>query len=230
MKLITIVLPTVLLVLLFSSCVFQEDDAMSSFLTAKDGVKIAYDFWQGNKQGVLLVHQLPVNKESWSAFVPELTTKGYSVLAIDYRGRGESGGQLQSVQDFQNIALDVDVAIDFLKEKGIKNVFIIGASIGANHALLAGVHRSEVSAVVLLSPGLDYRGVKTELFATQFTKPVLIVASEDDKYSAMSAKKLYALAKGMKELKMFDTAGHGTDMFVEKELGSLILSFLEKYS
>ncbi len=217
---------TVILGVVLVGCGFQVDDGMTDLLIAKDGIKIAYDFWQGTKQGVLLVHQLPANKESWSGFVPELNAKGYSVLAIDYRGRGESSGQLQTAQDFQNIALDIDAGIDFLKTKNVESVIIIGASIGANHALLAGVRRSEVNAIVLLSPGLDYRGVKTEIVASQSTKPLLIVASQDDEYSAMSAKKLYEVAKG--ELKMFDHAGHGTDMFAEKELSAMIISFLAK--
>lgn len=219
-----------LLVMLLVGCVVQKGDEMTGFLTSKDGTNIAYDFWQGNKEmpGVLLVHQLPASKESWSVFVPELTSRGYSVLAIDYRGRGQSSGKLQTFQDFQNIALDVDAGIDFLKTKGVKSVIVIGASIGANHALLAAIQSSEVTLAVLLSPGLDYRGVKTESATSKLTKPLLVVASEDDAYSSMSAKKLYELAKGEKELKMFDTAGHGTDMFSEQELSQVILSFIRK--
>ncbi len=203
---------------------------MKQFLTGADGVKLSYDFWQGTQTlpGVLLVHQLPANKSSWQPLIPDLIAKRYTVLAIDYRGRGNSEGVLQTAQDFQNIGLDVKAGLDFLRSKGITTIIIIGASIGANHALIAAVEREEVRGVVLLSPGLDYRGVKTEPAATTLQKPVLIVASEDDAYSAMSSKKLYDLLPGKKELKLFSTAGHGTYMFSEESLKPLILNFLKK--
>ena len=197
-------------------------------LTASDGTKLSFNYWKGQPQktGVLLVHQLPANKESWQMLVPELTGKGHTVLAIDYRGRGQSAGKLERPEDYQNIGLDVTAGLDYLQNKGVQKTIIIGASIGANHALIVGAQDTRVQAVVLLSPGLDYRGVTTEEATAQIKKPVLIVASQDDAYAAESSQKLAELAHA--ELIMYKTAGHGTDLFVEKDLIPKIVEFVEK--
>ena len=42
------------------------------------------------------------------------------------------------------------------------NTAIIGASIGANMALVTAANEAEIDTVVLLSPGLDYFGVTTD--------------------------------------------------------------------
>jgi len=189
----------------------------TKYITSADGTQIAYDYWKGSSDGILLVHQLPSNRKSWTPLVQLLTDPGYSVMAIDYRGRGESSGQLKQPEDFQNIAMDIDTAISHMNNQGVKRIIIIGASIGANHALLASQRHMNIAGTALLSPGLDYRGVKTENAAKQSTKPILIIASEDDHYAAKTARHLHELAQGSK-LTLYNSAGHGTDMFVEKEL------------
>ena len=110
-------------------------------------------------------------------------------------------------------------------------VAIVGASIGANLALLTGANEEGVKTVVLLSPGLDYSGVKTgEAMAAYQNRPVLIVASEEDTYSADSSRVLEESAVGEVSLVMYQNAGHGTNMFVaEPELGELLIDWLETY-
>ncbi len=44
-------------------------------------------------------------------------------------------------------------------------------------------------------------------------RPVLLVASEEDEYSAQSARRLERLAPGPKAIKIYSHAGHGTEMF-----------------
>jgi dipeptidyl aminopeptidase/acylaminoacyl peptidase len=44
-------------------------------------------------------------------------------------------------------------------------------------------------------------------------RPVLIVASREDTYSAQSSQTLDTLAKGRHRLVMYNNAGHGTRMF-----------------
>lgn len=220
----------IFLLLILAACAAPQQgvNSMTDFLTASDGTKIAYNYVDGQpgKPGVVLVHMLPSNKESWESLIPVLESNGYSIIAIDYRGRGESEGQLETPEDFQNITLDVNAAVEFLVEEGITTIGIIGGSIGANHALLAAAKNERIKAAVLLSPGLDYRGVKTGDIAASFAKPLLVVASNDDEYSAESAKTIHESAKGTKELKMYDDAGHATRMFVKEDLIPKIVDWL----
>ena len=60
-------------------------------------------------------------------------------------------------------------------------LIVIGAGIGANLGLNACVDQPGCVGMVLLSPGLDYRGITTaEAMARLTARPVLITASEND--------------------------------------------------
>jgi alpha-beta hydrolase superfamily lysophospholipase len=202
------------------------------FITAADGTRTAYSYWAAHGPGVILVHQLPSNRHSWDALAPDLHAKGYAVVAIDYRGRGESGGRLAAAKDFQDIALDMAAAKQFIRgQAGVdgRRLAIIGASIGANHALLAGVNDPGVKTAILLSPGLDYRSVKTADAARTFKRPILIAASDEDTYAAESSRELDRLAAEPKELIIYTGAGHGTDMLRGTDLQERLLRWLGRH-
>ena len=203
-------------------------------LVTSDGVHIKCDFYDDLKTetGVILIPMLGRTKETWASFAPMLREKGYKTIAIDPRGHGRSQLNWQSFtsKNFNDITNDIRAAKDYLSAHGSKKVAIIGASIGANLALKYAAMDSEVKTVVLLSPGIDFRGVKPVDAAKQMTRPFLIVASEEDAYSFESSEKLesYSAAEDTKfeELK---GAGHGTEMLSDKKLPKLILSWLAKY-
>lgn len=180
---------------------------------------------------VLLLHMMPATRDSYAEFADRLVRAGYRALAIDFRGHGESvqgSGVRDQVSelDYKNFSdqeqqakiLDVRAAVDWLmQEKGVKKeqLVLVGASIGANLALQYLVENPEVPAAVLLSSGLDYRGVRTPPLA-QLVKPtqaLYFAASADDEYSLNTNRALYAVTPAQKQIKEFQAAGHGTTMF-----------------
>jgi alpha-beta hydrolase superfamily lysophospholipase len=202
--------------------------------TTSDGWKIVANYYPSTRNAVILLHQLGSDKSSYLSFSNELNRKGYAVLALDFRGHGEStiiDGKTVTWQSFSNLDFmdmtkDVAAARDWLTNKGYDNFAIVGASIGANTALNYGVTDSAIKTVVLLSPGLEYKGIVTNQTIRNFTKPIFIVASNEDTYSARSAAILYENAQGKKEIKLFDNADHGTIMFARTDLDRLILNWL----
>ena len=190
-----------------------------------DGVAIVGDYYAPaapSEQGLLLLHMMPATRSSWRAFAEKIMAENFQVLAIDLRGHGESSGGPNGYKNFTDIEhqasyLDLEAAVGFLKSKGVSEFFLGGASIGANLALGYLAEHAEARAAFLLSPGLDYRGVKT-LDAAQgirLGQAVYYVASRDDVYSADSTQQLFdATPAGIKKkIKFFETAGHGTTLF-----------------
>jgi len=224
-------LALVVLLLLMSGCkpvsqVSEEKAPLQFMLTTEDNIKIAADYYQGTSdKAVILLHMLRKNKESWKDFPERLRKEGYSVLAIDLRGHGESDLDMNefSDADFNNMVLDVRIAKKFLDEKGIREVAIIGASIGANVAVNFAKEYS--GKIVLLSPGLEYHGVKTEDAITKTNTSFLIIATEGDAYSAYSSKILKEKAKNAK-LIIFSGNEHGTEMFERHPLAENIIEWL----
>jgi alpha-beta hydrolase superfamily lysophospholipase len=144
-------------------------------------------------------------------------------LAIDLRGHGESemgprGFQIFSNKDHQASIEDVEVAVNFFVGQGLplKKIILIGASIGANLALQFQSEHPEIKTSILLSPGLNYRGVETELVAKKINEnqAVFITAGgETDEYSTETAQMLFNMLKSKnKKLKIIENAGHGTEI------------------
>jgi hypothetical protein len=89
----------------------------------------------------------------------------------------------------------------------------VGASVGSSLALIVAKDDAAVHNVVLLSPGLDYKGLDLAgAVAAYGERPLLIAVSSEDKYSAKSALVLDAEAQGRHHLAVYEKAGHGTKM------------------
>jgi pimeloyl-ACP methyl ester carboxylesterase len=181
--------------------------------------------------GIILLHMLGSDRQVWEdiGLTNSLLEKGYAVLAVDMRGHGETGGAV----DWQLAPEDLQLVWDnftALDQIDAQHTAVVGASIGSNLALLTAANKPAVNTVILLSPGLDYRGVTTETPLEQYgDRPILIVASEEDSYSADSSRTLANLAQGISQLELYNGAGHGTRMFnAQPELTPLILTWLNQ--
>ena len=200
----------------------------------KDGVEI-YGLYTESENwiapAVLLLHMMPAAKESWSQFQEELREAGFQSLAIDERGHGESVWKDGERIDYKNFTdteqqekiLDVEAAMRFLSEQSVESgqTAIAGASIGANLALQYQAEHKEIKATVLLSAGIDYKGIKTELLAERVLpeQSVYLAGAKGDVRSsgascADAAKALYSLLPSKnKKITVFEGKEHGTDMF-----------------
>jgi len=179
--------------------------------------------------GAILLHMLGSDRQVWqdNGFAEHLAENGYAVLTVDMRGHGATGGS----NDWQLAPEDLSRVWDYFtsfESVDSQRTAVIGASIGANLALVTGANVPAIKTVVLLSPGLDYRGVTTKNpIAAYGERPLLIVASEEDTYAADSSRTLSGLAQGESQLQMYNGAGHGTSMFnAQPDLSDLILNWL----
>ena len=192
-------------------------------LTTSDNVKIVGNHFKApeGSPGILLLHMMPAVKESYNQFAEELLNAGIGVLAIDLRGHGESGGgnyQEFTEEQHQASIEDVKAAIEFQKKEGHSPLFVCGASIGANLALQIISESDDVQKAILLSAGTNYKGIKTELLAERVSvdKDVYLVAAKDDVRtlgpSDEQNRKILAKLNCKKEIRIFETGGHGTDI------------------
>lgn len=208
-----------------------------------DGVEIVGDFLQptSNMGTVLFLHMMPAERGSWQRFVKKLHTAGYSSLAIDLRGHGESVSQGKRILNYKKFSdaehhasiRDVEAAVSFLQMSGISKdqIAIVGASIGANLALQYAREHAEVPALVLLSPGLDYRGIKTEPLMKRLSprQKIFLAASREDEYSFETIRVLSAAKTEGVTTMEFDGLGHGTAMLERKpELMDEVIKWLKE--
>lgn len=220
----------------------RSGTAEKSELLTAEGRKLSTVFYSAeNPSGwAILIHMMPATKESWEYFAGRLVESGYSSIAFDLRGHGESEGgpdgyKRFSDADHQAGIRDVESAWEFLKSKGAtpENTCLVGASIGANLALQFLSENPEFKKAALLSAGLDYRGIKTLELVKKLVKDqeVLLISSSDDQGNLDENRKLYdaGRAKAGAGMLSLNDGGHGTDMLLsdETDVSSAIINFFK---
>ncbi len=126
-----------------------------SFATQDRGIVYA-DVYGGGDRAIVLAHGGRFNKESWATQAQALAEAGFRVVAIDFRGRGQSRGGPGSRSPDDGVPLDVLAAVRYLRQTGAKTVSVVGASFGGWAAAQAVVAApGEIDRIVLLAATVD---------------------------------------------------------------------------
>ncbi len=118
----------------------------------QDGGVVHADMYGDGDRGVVLAHGGRFNKETWATQAQTLAKAGFRVLAIDFRGRGQSRGGPQATSR-DDVRFDVLAAVRYLHELDVKTVSVVGASFGGWAAAQAAVEaaQGEIDRIVLLA-------------------------------------------------------------------------------
>ena len=180
-----------------------------------DGVTLSGEFYESSSRpapAVLLVHMLSRTHADWDGLPDRIRDAGITVLAIDLRGHGQSSG---SAQDLQAMVGDVRAAAHWLAARsGVRpdQMAIAGASLGASLALLAAVELPQVRAIALVSPSLDYRGLRTDaaLVRRLGARSLWLAASDQDPLALRTLRDMAAEPSGPREQHVSSVLAHGT--------------------
>ena len=227
-------------VLLWVTAATAQVKKQDAELAAPDGIKLKVTYYAAGKPGpgVLLLHQCNRDRRTWDALATQLAQAGIHVLAFDYRGFGESGGERfdslnpqQQAAAQQNWPGDIDTAFKYLLDRtGVDKTRIgaAGASCGVNNSVQLARRHPEVKTLVLLSGGTNEDGRR--FLQTAAGLPLFVSASEDDGDTLPYMRWLIAFSRNpQNKLVPFKAAGHGTNMFaVEKGLEPAILEWFSK--
>jgi pimeloyl-ACP methyl ester carboxylesterase len=176
---------------------------------------------------VLLLHQYGANKTSWGPLIPALYDAGYTLLAVDLRGHGETG----SSQDWVRARQDTQTWLGWLREQpGVdpERLSIIGSSIGSNLALRGMADDERVVTAVAISPGLNYFGVTTQdAIETIGRRPVFLITAQLDTQSSAGVRILATIVKGDALIRIYPGSAHGVSLFGQADLIPMIVSWLD---
>jgi fermentation-respiration switch protein FrsA (DUF1100 family) len=85
-----------------------------------------------------------------------LVKAGYNVVMFDFRGQGESGGDVETVGALEKF--DLAAAVDWTKAKGNQQIALLGFSMGAGTSLQVAAEEPAVTVVIADSPYSDLKG------------------------------------------------------------------------
>ncbi len=181
-----------------------------------DGVELFADWYAASPGApvVLSLHMLNSRRSAYEPLLADLRAAGYAVLNVDMRGHGDSAGE----RDWDAAIADVGDWLAWLRSHARVSdvgVALLGASIGANVAIISCAEHEMCRGAVALSPGLDYRGTKPEpALAEGLTdRAALLVAAHGDSGSANSVRQLFASASGDVTARILPGRAHGTRLF-----------------
>jgi dienelactone hydrolase len=175
-------------------------------LRADDGSAPTGAYYEPSRRpapGILLLHMLGRSHTDWDSAAEYLADAGFAVLAVDFRSAAGS-----------SMLMDVRAGKAFLRERSEVvpgRIGVAGASIGANVALLDAADDPGVISVALLSPGIDYKGLRTEAAMKKYgARPALLAASTKDPYAWRTIRHLSTIGSGTREVRLTDAVAHGT--------------------
>lgn len=190
-------------------------------LTTSDGVTLQASLGapvKASANGVVFVPMIGRSREDWVGVMGDCLKAGDFVLSFDLRGMGANvpvgttAAPLVAA-DYLKMTEDVKAAVALLKTKGVTKITLVGAELGANLAANVAAEEPTVVDLVMLSPGMDYKGIiSTDAVMRYGARPVFMVASKDDPYGYQSVARLSQIATGDQKVDIFDDAGKGTKM------------------
>jgi dienelactone hydrolase len=241
------------LVLAAQSAAFADANRIVHLHTTDD-VAITgtyYPVSQAPAPVVLLIHSVARTRATWNDFARLLQQNGIAALAIDLRGHGDSTRKLTANgpvtldfhnftgNDYQDMLLDVEAAIDWLlaqPEIDHGRIALAGESVGANLALRYAAINPDLAAVVVFSPGINYRSVRTDDVIAQIGHmPLRILVSHNDPVAFESCKRMVEIQKEAgistptNEMTVCTGNLHGSDMLVGvRKLPEIVLDWLKQ--
>ncbi|MCK4697856.1 MAG: dienelactone hydrolase family protein [Dehalococcoidia bacterium] len=131
----------------------------------------------------------------FSSLSGELVDDEISSLRLNYRFPG----------DFDQCVLDVLMGVDFLQQKGVDKVALVGHSFGGAVAIMAGTMSPQVKTVV----GLSSQTFGAHRVNELSPRPLLLIHGErDQNLPASCSQHIYEWAKEPKELVIYQGSGH----------------------
>lgn len=129
--------------------VLQEKYGADTHTAVIDGVLIRYQL-AGSGPALVLIHSHYMDMSMWDAWLP-LLTPHFTVLRYDLTGHGLTGPDTKGEYTVQR---DVALLDGLLKQLQIKDVALVGSSLGGNIAFtFAAQQRERVRALVLVNSG-----------------------------------------------------------------------------
>lgn len=192
---------------------FGLQTRVSVSFPTQDGGLVSADLYGSGDRGVVLAHGGRFNKESWEKQARTLAAAGFRVLAIDFRGYGQSRDPGQSDPLSAPLHLDVLAAVRYLRRAGAKTVSVVGGSMGGTASADASIdaHPGEIDRMVLLAAGAG--GPPEKLKGRK-----LFIVSRDDLNSSgrprlLDIRAQYERAPEPKELVILEGSAHAQFIF-----------------
>ena len=158
------------------------------------------------RRAAILCHGQSWDATGWRDIAPQFADRGVPALAVNFRGYDGSTG---STTPTSTLA-DLRAAKRWLKENGVTEIALVGASMGG-HAVLGSSFERDVECVVSISAPVQ--PVDDALSKKVTGRKLFICANEDSMGAAPHVLRAFEICDVPKTLLLFGAKEHSIGMF-----------------
>jgi pimeloyl-ACP methyl ester carboxylesterase len=176
-------------------------------------------------RAVVLVHGQNWDASGWRDVGPLFAARGVPALALNLRGYGTSTGKTNRYRPGKpwTPVTDLHAAKSALRERGVKEIALVGSSMGGS-AVLASSFEADIECVVAISAPVA--AVPDELAKRITGRKLFVCADRDSLRATPNALRCFTEAAAPKKLVLFGGREHSRAMFVapygEDALGEIV--------
>jgi alpha-beta hydrolase superfamily lysophospholipase len=219
----------------------RPDGGLIVHFDAADGVHLTGRVFGTGSTTVALAHMgnTANNQDDWRVLVPELVSRGFSVLTWNRRSVCSGDDECsEPIGGYGDAWRDVVGAVAFAKARGARKVIVGGASIGAMSSLWAVLQEElDVAGVIWIAGLVNDQGYSFEAgLVSKLAVPILVISAVDDRGGAgADAVQLAAWCPEPKTLVTIPGRWHGTEVWTvgddaaREAMANAILDFVVQY-
>ena len=172
---------------------------------------------------VILIHGLGRNRGDWNELARYLQKEGIAALSVDLRGHGESiatdgrGWRSFSDAEYTTFLSDLNAVLQYAGKNlkfTPKKTGLLGHGLGANLAYQLAERNPNIPGVILMSPGLDYKGIK--IAVKNYRRPIYVICTRFEEDSLKAADYLREKFGGKYKSDIYDHNGTLISLFRQK--------------
>jgi esterase/lipase len=214
--------------------ILQPNPLRKEFIT-EDNVKLIGLMHQAKtNKAIILLHSLNSSKEVFSELAKELNSKGFTTIAIDSRGHGESITKNNepylwmnfTEKDYQLMQNDIKTIYDYLLTQNLTEIYLIASSINANNAINFA-SKNELKAIALFSPSIEFKGIKTINSIEKISIPVFLACSKQDTLFE-DCNTLNELISSKKQTEFIHGQKHGLFILEDEFIKRNLIDWIQK--
>jgi pimeloyl-ACP methyl ester carboxylesterase len=152
-------------------------------------------------RAVVLCHGSSWDASGWRDIAPKFVERGLPALALNFRGFDGSTGKTTPA----STVADLHAAKKLLRERGAKEIALVGSSMGG-HAALASTFEKDVECVVSISAPVE--AVDDALSRKVTGRKLFICANQDHMGAAPHVLRTFDVCDKPKTLLMFGAKEH----------------------
>ncbi len=164
------------------------------------------------RRAAILLHGQSWDALGWRDIAPLFVKRGLAVLALNFRGYDGSTGKTGRYVKGKpwSPVTDTTAAVAYVQSKGVKEIALVGASMGGSAALAAAIEADIESVVTISAP---VKPVPDELSALVRGRKLYVCAIGDTLGAAPNVLASFKALKPPKQLLFFGGKEHSRGMF-----------------